>query len=303
MQILVFDIGGTAIKWSLRDEAGKALKQDVFPTPKDSADALLSSLMEIVKLHGSQASGIAISAPGVIEHHRFMRTGGALTYAYGLPLADRLEKLSGLPVTIGNDGKCAAFAELSSGALKGTQNSCALILGTGLGGGLVVDGKVLAGPHGSAGELSLLSFGFGPDGTIGSCAGMDASTSGLIRAMRSACGKTAEELPDGKACFRLLESGDPAARQAFESWCMAVATVIFDLAAMLDIERCAIGGGISANPHVLKGIKTALAKVSEKLPHIFGQTITLPEVVSCRYGAEANQLGALALFLGSRKDR
>lgn len=83
---------------------------------------------------------------------------------------------------------------------------------------------------------------------------------------------------------------------------MAVATVIFDLAAMLDIERCAIGGGISANPHVLEGIKTALAKVSEKLPRIFGQTLTLPEVVSCRYGAEANQLGALALFLESRKD-
>lgn len=62
--------------------------------------------------------------------------------------------------------------------------SCALILDTGLRGGLVVDGKVLAGPHGSAGELSLLSFGFGPDGTIGSCAGMDASTSGLIRAMK-----------------------------------------------------------------------------------------------------------------------
>ena len=187
MQILVFDIGGTAIKWSLRDEAGRALKQDVFPTPKDSADALLSSLMEIVKLHGSEASGIAISAPGVIEHHRFMRTGGALTYAYGLPLADRLEKLSGLPVTIGNDGKCAALAELSSGALKGTQNSCALILGTGLTdlrGGLVVDGKLLAGPHGSPRELSLLSFGFGPDGTIGSCAGMDASASGLIRAMK-----------------------------------------------------------------------------------------------------------------------
>ena len=304
MQILVFDIGGTAIKWSLRDEAGKALKQDIFSTPKDSADAFLSSLMDIVKLHGSQASGIAISAPGVIEHHRFMRTGGALTYAYGLPLADRLKKLSGLPVTIGNDGKCAALAELSSGTLKGTQNSCTLILGTGLGGGLVVDGKVLAGPHGSAGELSQLSFDFGPDGTIGSCAGMDASTSGLIRTMRSACGKTAEELPDGKACFRLLESGNPAARQAFESWCMAVATVIFDLAAMLDIERCAIGGGISANPHVLEGIKTALARVSEKLPHISGQTtITLPEVVPCRYGAEANQLGALALFLESRKDR
>lgn len=88
--------------------------------------------MEIVKLHGSEASGIAISVPGVIEHHRFMRTGGALTYAYGLPLADRLEKLSGLPVTIGNDGKCAALAELSSGALKGTQNSCALILGLSL---------------------------------------------------------------------------------------------------------------------------------------------------------------------------
>ena len=85
---------------------------------------------------------------------------------------------------------------------------------------------------------------------------------------------------------------------------MAVATVIFDLAAMLDIERCAIGGGISANPHVLEGIKTALARVSEKLPHISGQTtITLPEVVPCRYGAEANQLGALALFLESRKDR
>lgn len=120
MQILVFDIAATAIKWSLRDEAGRALKQDVFPTPQGLGRRPSLLPHGNRELHGSEASGIAISAPGVIEHHRFMRTGGALTYAYGLPLADRLEKLSGLPVTIGNDGKCAALAELSSGALKGT---------------------------------------------------------------------------------------------------------------------------------------------------------------------------------------
>jgi predicted NBD/HSP70 family sugar kinase len=303
MQILVFDIGGTSVKWSIRRKDGSICRKGSFPTPKDTAEHLVSSLMDIRTEAGSSISGIAISAPGVIEHGRSMRTGGALLYAYGFPLADRLEELAQLPVTVGNDGKCAARAELEQGALRGVRTGAVLIAGTGLGGGLIVDGDVLTGPHGSAGELSCLASGFEPDGTLRSAAGMDASTTGLLRIMREECGVGEEELPDGFAAFRLLSEGNAGAERAFAAWCTNFASVIFDLAVMLDIERCAVGGGISEDPCVLEGIKAALSRIASKMPEIFAQTITLPDVVRCRFGAEANQIGALSLFLETQHRR
>lgn len=300
MQILVFDIGGTAVKWSVRKEDGTVSTKGSFPTPKDTAEHLVSSLMDIRTGEGAPAEGIAISAPGLIEQARVLRTAGALTYAYGFPLAERLEECTQLPVTIGNDGKCAALAELEQGALRGVRTGAVLIAGTGLGGGLVVDGNVLTGPHGSAGELSWLASGFAPDGAIRSTAGMGASTTGLIRVIRKECGMGEMELPDGRAAFRLLHEGNEAAERAFATWCTDFASVIYNLAVMLDIERCAVGGGISEDPLMLEGVKDALSRIENSMPSILAQTITLPEVVHCRFGAEANQIGALSLFLASR---
>lgn len=301
MQILVFDIGGTAVKWSVREEDGTIHAKGSFPTPRDTKEHLLASLMNILESSATGVSGIALSVPGVIEDGRYMRTGGALTYAYGFPLADTLEKLSGLPVHVGNDGKCAALAELEQDALRGVRSGAVLIAGTGLGGGLIVDGNVLAGPHGSAGELSWLASGFAPDGHILSAAGMDASTTGLLRLMREECGLAEEELPDGRAAFRLLREGNEAAGRAFEAWCTRFASVIYNLSAVLDLERCAVGGGISDDPLTLEGVKAALGRIADRMPAIFSQTIALPDVVRCRFGAEANQIGALALFLKNRE--
>ncbi len=303
MQAVVFDIGGTAVKYSLMDEEGSFLSKGSFPTPKASADDLLAGMQEVWARLGANASGIAISAPGVIEHHRFQRTGGALPYAYGLPLADRVEELCQCPATVGNDGKCAALAELRSGALKGVQNGAALIAGTGLGGGLVVDGKVVSGPHGSAGELSWLITDF-TDGrpSPSSMLGIACSTSGLLDRMREATGLSKEALPDGKAAFRLLDAGDKGAEEAFAGWCTSFATLIYNVAVILDISRAAIGGGISVQPRVVSGIQEALAAITKGLPPVFSSTITLPEVVRCHYGSEANQIGALAIFLDAQRE-
>lgn len=298
MELVVFDIGGTAIKYSRMDTDGTRLGGGSFPTPTTDAEDLLQALCGVWKEIGEGASGIAVSAPGVIEHHRYLRSGGALPYAYGLPLADLLEKRCGCPVTVANDGKCAALAELRSGALEGVQNGCALILGTGLGGGLVVGGQLVTGPHGSSGELSWLLGSFPEEGADeAEGPGIACSTSRLLRRLRSATGLSREELPDGKAAFALMDEGDAAALAAFDGWCRDVALLISNLSCILDLERVAIGGGISVQPRVLAGIQDALATLSRTLPPIFSATIVLPEVVLCRYGSEANQLGALYTYL------
>lgn len=304
MQTVVFDIGGSAVKYSLMDEAGSFLSKGSFPTPKTSADNLLAGIKDVWSRLGDGANGIAISAPGVIEHHRFMRTGGALPYAYGFPLADRVEELCQCPVTVGNDGKCAALAELRSGALQGVQNGAALIAGTGLGGGLIVDGKVVTGPHGSAGELSWILPDFtGAVPPSSAMPGIACSTTTLLERMRETTGLSEEELPDGRAAFKLLDEENKQAEEAFSSWCTSFANLICNLAVILDIERAAIGGGISVQPRVVSGIRAAVQHIADTLPPVFQETITLPKVVRCQYGNEANQLGAFGIFLEAQSQK
>ncbi len=133
--------------------------------------------------------------------------------------------------------------------------------------------------------------------------GMSCSTSNLLSHMREETGLSEEELPDDLAAFKLLDTGDKRAEKAFSDWCTNVATLIYNLTVILDIERAAIGGGISVQPRVVSGIREALATITRRLPPTFSSTITLPEVVRCHYGSEANQIGALNIFLEAQHQK
>lgn len=138
MKVMVFDVGGTEIKYSVMDEQLNRTDTGSTPTPADSQEHFLNTLREIYLPHKDEVDGIALSLPGFIDAEQgVVKGGGALSLAYnvGTPVGPRLAEACGCRVWIENDGKAAAIAELERGALKGCRNAAVFIIGTGVGGG------------------------------------------------------------------------------------------------------------------------------------------------------------------------
>ena len=151
----VIDVGGTNIKYALMDEEANILDKAEIETPKDSLALFIESIGQIYDKYKTDVSGIAMSAPGRINCNTgFMFTGGALRYIENIPMADELKKRCPVNISIENDGKCAALAELWKGSMKNSQHGLVLTLGTGIGGGVIVNGKLLRGQNFASGELS-----------------------------------------------------------------------------------------------------------------------------------------------------
>ena len=137
-QYLLIDIGGTFIKYSLADEQARKISGGKVPTPLTNMDDLLAAIEGFAAPLQGQFVGCAISMPGRIETRSgIAHTGGMLSsFMWEQPFAAQVEARLGVPVTIANDGKCAAAAEGWTGALAGVENGLVLVLGTGIGGGI-----------------------------------------------------------------------------------------------------------------------------------------------------------------------
>ena len=152
--ILCFDIGGSRIKAALADQTGMTLLGDT-PTPAADFGAFLAALASFVQ--GRTLQGLAISIAGVVDPETGRIKVANIPCADGRPLADEVGAFLGLPVLVLNDADCFALAEARQGAARGHRNVFGVILGTGVGGGLVIEGRLVTGAGGYAGE-----WGHGP---------------------------------------------------------------------------------------------------------------------------------------------
>ncbi|MCR5450186.1 MAG: ROK family protein [Solobacterium sp.] len=303
-QYLVFDLGGTSIKYALISETAEILEHGKTDAVTDSLDHLLDLLGSVGRTYEGRYEGAAVSMPGRISTAKGIAfTGGAYRFIRDIPIADLLEKRLGVPVTIANDGKCAANAEAWNGALSGIQNGAVIILGTGTGGGILLNGKIWMGTSGGGGELSHLvtdinafsEAGFSLKNNIEAMWVGHASATGLIG--KYAIRKNQPFLGnsyDGISLFEAYDAGDPDAWAALEDFGLKTAAGIYSIQSVLDLERYAVGGGISARREVTDMIRV---KVNE----LFGRSANLPfmapEIVPCRYGNDANLIGALRFHL------
>ena len=228
-QYLLIDIGGTFIKYSLADEQARKISGGKVPTPLTNMDDLLAAIEGFAAPLQGQFVGCAISMPGRIDtRNGIAHTGGMLSaFMWEQPFAAQVEARLGVPVTIANDGKCAAAAEGWTGALAGVENGLVLVLGTGIGGGIILNGKVLMGAHAAAGEVS---------GLVSNMAAMEtetfemnkvetfsdaplwagaASATGLIREYaRQKKLSLQGPLPTGEEIFAAYNAGEPEAQKA-----------------------------------------------------------------------------------------
>ncbi len=303
-QYLVLDIGGTFIKYALMGEDGSFLENGKVPSPMDSLESLLDAVAAVGEKFRGRYEGAAVSMPGRIDTRTGVaHTGGSFDFIRDTPVGELFAARLGCPVKVANDGKCAANAEAWTGALAGVADGAVLVLGTGTGGGIVLGHRIWMGHTFAAGELSFLPVqfaGFGQTPLDGVHSGgvdrfwsVHASATGLLRAYARRKGIPVEGL-DGLQFFAAYDAGEPEAAEALAFFGEMTAAGIYAVQSVLDLEKYAIGGGISARPEVTGIIRAKLDEIYAAVPFTaFGK----PEIVRCRYGNDANLIGALRFAL------
>lgn len=297
MNKLVFDVGGTAIKYALMDNDADILEKGDFPTPKENQQAFIDSLVDIYEKYADQVDGIAMSLPGRIDSDTgYVYTAGALVYNVNSHLSklikDRIKERTGndINISIENDGKSAALAEAWKGNLSDVNDGVVVVLGTGIGGGIIHDKKILKGKDFFAGELSFLMTDMRVKGFSNAFAA-SASASSLTGGVAARKGLPPEEI-DGFKTFEMIQNGDQEAIEVFDDVCNALGGLVFNLTATLNPERILIGGGISKQPLVLETIRKKADEFFTEIDNI-GMVMPRPEIDVCKFFNDSNLIGAL----------
>jgi glucokinase len=303
------DIGGTKIAAGVVAEDGRILDRVRVPTPPDDEQATLAALHAVVdELRGRdpRVEAIGVGAAGLVE-----RPGGNARWAphntyRRLELRRLLHERTGLPTSVDNDGNTAAWAEARFGAGAVSDDLVLVNVGTGIGGGLVLNGQLYHGEHGFAGELGHLIVD--PDGDHCACGNrgcLEAMASGstLGRLGREAAaadpgGRLADlaggpDLVSGEVVFAAAAEGDKPALALFERVGHWLGVGIASLVTIFDPDLVVVGGGVAATGELL----LAPARASfERYVHARDHR-DLPPVVPARLGADAGLVGAATLAL------
>ena len=297
MRLLVTDIGGTFIKYAVMDQDMTILDRGKIPTPQKCAGDLVDTLADLYRQVG-EADGLAISLPGIIDsEHGKVMMGGALRYNDGFALGDALKEKIPVPICMENDAKCAAMAEAGAGSLRDVRDGLVIIFGTMIGGGIIKDGKLWRGCHFSAGEVSYISTDRGPRPGRETVWGNRCSVLALCRDYAAQKGLDPESV-DGEMVFAAVHAGDEAAKRSLDRFTGEIAVQLFNLQTILDPERIAIGGGISAQPVLIEYIRRHMDSFYEQFPY----PITRSEIVPCSFLNDANLFGAFQCFVRTFQD-
>jgi len=291
-QYIVFDIGGTYIKYGLLTEVGKVLVDNRIKTPPTWA-GMSQAFADVMEDYREEISGVAVSAPGRIKIETGeILLGGALPYLDGINIKKYFKEQYNLPAAVVNDGKAAGQAELWQGNLQDVAYGAAITLGTGIGGAIVVDGKVIQGSSSLAGEFSFI---LPPDGAQNKNLTRTNSSLRLIRKIAQVIGL--EDKTDGHTVFQVINRGEnEEVNQIFQDYCRRLAIFISNLQFTLDISHVVIGGGISNNPILVEEINRQYQTIYNGYP-AFKNSFKPVVIKTCRFFSKANLLGALYQLL------
>lgn len=294
MKYIAIDIGGSAIKAAIVDSEGKIHEKTSHKTPITSFDDFMAILYKIVDWAQTLApiSGIALSQPCVTNPVTSEALSeGALIYIKNTNPAKMLGEKYKLPYAAENDGNCAAFAELWVGAAKEYRNLAVVVCGSGIGGAVVIDRKVISGHGHIAGEVGMFVTGFEADGSpiIWSANG---ATLSLIKAYAKL--KNIDHTTiNGKMVFEYADQGDEIAKKCIDDFYTVFSYGVHNIQHVFAPEITLIGGAISERPDFIKQLENKLDKLYTKVPLL----LTRPKVATCMCGNDANLIGAVAHLL------
>jgi N-acetylglucosamine kinase len=294
--VYCFDIGGSFVKYGVVDRQGRAAAIGQVPTPLTAFDDLVDALRQaIATLPQSSEAAVSLSIAGFIDPESGQAQCANVPALNGRPIARDIGEALGFPVTVANDADCFAVAEAQCGAGRGHRNVFAIILGTGVGGGLVIDGRPVVGPGGVAGE-----WGHG--------AVVDPTAGGLVDPGRlrfpCTCGRIGCVNAVGGA--RGLErvhtalGGAPMdSRKLLADWAGGDAAVERTIAVYLEllcrplglivntagISIVPVGGGLASSPELL-------ARIDRRLRELVLADFDQPLVVKGEHADDGGLIGA-----------
>ena len=257
------DVGGTKVLGGVVDEAGKVLTTARKDTPRQGGSALTQTIADVAKelLQQHSVASVGVSAAGFVSSDRkTMLATPNIADWNGVDLDNQLTKLIGLPVVIENDANAAAWGEAKFGAGKNQDHMMMLTVGTGIGGGIVVNGALYRGAFGIAAEFGHMRVV--PEGHICGCGARGcfeqyASGNALLRHAREAINASPEIARNllsrgdgtvagltGQAITDAARDGDPVALAAFNTTGQWLGAGIASLAVLLDPACVVIGGGV-----------------------------------------------------------
>ena len=287
INLAAIDIGGTTIKIATWKD-GKLQDKHAIDTPEnlDSFYQVLTNEVNKIKKN-TPIEGVAISSPGAVNKKTGIIGGSsAIPYIHNFKIVDELEKCFGLPVSIENDANSAALGELAEGSGKGCNSMAFFIIGTGIGGALIMDQKIWHGAHLFGGEFGYMIMGTHTLSELASPV-----------AMANRYNKRTGKKLDGKTVFELADQDDPVASDVRQTLIHALAVAIYNIQHSFDPEKIVIGGGISNNPKLVSLLNKEIDRLRDDL-----DLVTLkPDIVLCTLKSDANLRGAVADFEQNHK--
>lgn len=304
------DIGGTSVKMGLFDGEGNMLEKWEIPTRKENAgDNILPDIAESIRKKNEEKgitteniAGIGLGVPGPItEDGRVLKCANL---GWGIfSVADKVKTLTGVEkVRVGNDANVAALGEQWRGGGRGFDSIVMVTLGTGVGGGVILNGKILTGANGAAGEIGHLPVKAGETRTCGcgkkGCLEQYSSATGLMRMAREAVENTDRpskmreyEQLTGKEIFDAYKEGDLLATEVVEEFAEYLGLGLAQVAQVIDPQAFVIGGGVSKNGPVVAEI------IKEKYSKNVMFALQGTEFCLAQLGNDAGMYGAVRMVL------
>ena len=304
------DVGGTKVLGGAVDESGKVLTTARKDTPRQGGSALTQTIADVAKelLQQHSVASVGVSAAGFVSSDRkTMLATPNIADWNGVDLDHQLTQLIGLPVVIENDANAAAWGEAKFGAGKNQDHMMMLTVGTGIGGGIVVNGALYRGAFGIAAEFGHMRVV--PEGHICGCGARGcfeqyASGNALLRHAREAINASPEVARNllsrgdgtvagltGQAITEAARDGDPVALAAFNTTGQWLGAGIASLAVLLDPACVVIGGGVIDAGEIL--LKPTRESLERNMP--FAGKHPYPQIIAAQLGNEAGLVGVADL--------
>jgi glucokinase len=302
-QVIAVDLGGTKLAAGIVERDGAVARRAVEPTDLSGEEALLGQLERVIAgLAGNGTAALGVGVPSTIDQ----RTGSAVASVNiplaGVDLRERLRRRFDVPVLVENDGNAAAVAEHRLGAGRGVPNVVMLTLGTGVGGGLILDGRLYRGAVGAAGELGHITLDLDGPPCQGTCPGrghLEAMASGLAAdklAHRAATKRPEGDLGraaaggrrvDTRLLVELAGAGPGDARDVLDHVGFHLGIGISDLVNVFNPERVVVGGGFAEAGELLLAPARAVVADRALLP-----ARDVVQIVEAELGPDAGLIGA-----------
>lgn len=312
MVYIGLDVGGTTFKAGVVTEDGRILHKDAMPTgierPYQEIIADMAALCKKVAADAGfsmdEVKAIGVGVPGLFDN----RTGRIPFCTnlgwHDIPFVEEMKKHLSMPVIGDNDATVAGLAESIAGVSAGIRDCVFLTLGTGVGGGIIIDGKPYSGAHGCGSEIGHMMIKM--DGELCTCGNYGcferyASATAIIRearkaiaqhpesSMLAACGGDLEKL-NAKIVIDAAKAGDETAKTVFDGYVQGLAVGIINIINMLDPEVIVLGGGVSAaGEFLLNAVREAVK------PMVFFKTMPYARIELAQLGNDAGIIGAAML--------